>query len=100
GDLWSGVPWIHAAALARTLVTCAERPPQGTVNAIGGHVGWEEFATELVRLLESPGEIVPSPDRAPGLLHRHRYRAEALAEELVERPGEDWRSAIAAMLAL
>ncbi|MEU1814777.1 condensation domain-containing protein [Streptomyces roseifaciens] len=100
GDLWSGVPWIHAAALARTLVTCAERPPQGTVNAIGGHVGWEEFATELVRLLGSPGEIVPSPDRAPGLLHRHRYRAEALAEELVERPGEDWRSAIAAMLAL
>ncbi|MFC5143140.1 condensation domain-containing protein [Streptomyces aureoversilis] len=100
GDLWSGVPWIHAAALARILVTCAERPPQGTVNAIGGHVGWGEFATELVRLLESPSEIVPAPDPAPGLLHRHRYRAEALAEELVERPGEDWRSAVAAMLAL
>ncbi|GGX98155.1 condensation domain-containing protein [Streptomyces hiroshimensis] len=100
GDPWSGVPWIHAAALARTLVTCAERPPHGTVNAVGGHVGWGEFAGELVRLLESPSEIVASPDRAPGLLHRHRYRAEALAEELVERPGEDWRSAIAAMLAL
>ncbi|MFF7725224.1 condensation domain-containing protein [Streptomyces sp. NPDC008001] len=100
GDPWSGVPWIHAAALARTLVTCAERPPQGTVNAIGGHVGWEEFAGELIRLLGSPSTVTAAGDRAPGLLHRHRYRAEALAEELVPRPGEDWRSAIAAMLAL
>ncbi|MFH8788576.1 condensation domain-containing protein [Streptomyces roseoverticillatus] len=99
GDPWSGVPWIHAAALARTLVACAERPPEGTVNAIGGHVGWEEFAGELIRLLGSSGTVVAG-GRAPGLLHRHRYRAEALAEELVARPGEDWRSAIAAMLAL
>ncbi|MCF3101265.1 NAD-dependent epimerase/dehydratase family protein [Streptomyces roseoverticillatus] len=99
GDPWSGVPWIHAAALARTLVTCAERPPQGTVNAVGGHVGWGEFAGELIRLLGSSSTVVAG-GRAPGLLHRHRYRAEALAEELVARPGEDWRSAIAAMLAL
>ncbi|MEU8551927.1 condensation domain-containing protein [Streptomyces roseoverticillatus] len=99
GDPWSGVPWIHAAALARTLVTCAERPPQGTVNAVGGHVGWEEFAAELIRLLGSSSTVVAG-GRAPGLLHRHRYRAEALAEELVARPGEDWRSAVAAMLAL
>ncbi|WP_424888541.1 condensation domain-containing protein [Streptomyces sp. XH2] len=99
GDPWSGVPWIHAAALARILVTCAERPPQGTVNAVGGHVGWEELAGELIRLLGSAGTVVAG-GRAPGLLHRHRYRAEALAEELVARPGEDWRSAIAAMLAL
>ncbi|MGK5544596.1 condensation domain-containing protein [Streptomyces sp. URMC 127] len=99
GDRWSGAPWIHAAALARALVTCAERPPQGTVNAIGGHVGWEEFATELIRLLGSSSTVVAGGP-APGLLHRHRYRAEALAEELVPRPGEDWRSAIAAMLAL
>ncbi|MET9417812.1 condensation domain-containing protein [Streptomyces klenkii] len=99
GDPWCGVPWIHAAALARTLVACAERPPQGTVNAIGGHVGWEELATELIRLLDSPSTITAGTP-APGLLHRHRYRAEALAEDLVARPGEDWRSAIAAMLAL
>ncbi|WKU43519.1 condensation domain-containing protein [Streptomyces sp. VNUA116] len=99
GDPWSGVPWIHAAALARILVTCAERPPQGTVSAVGGHVGWEEFAGELIRLLGSSSTVVVG-GRAPGLLHRHRYRAEALAEELVARPGEDWRSAVAAMLAL
>ncbi|MEV4926148.1 condensation domain-containing protein [Streptomyces roseoverticillatus] len=99
GDPWAGVPWIHAAALARTLVTCAERPPQGTVNAVGGHVGWEEFAAELIRLLGSSSTVVAG-GRAPGLLHRHRYRAEALAEELVARPGEDWRSAVAAMLEL
>ncbi|SPE63467.1 Linear gramicidin synthase subunit B [Streptomyces netropsis] len=99
GDTWSGAPWVHAAALARALVTCAERPAHGMVNAIGGHVGWEEFATELNRLLGSTGGIRPAATTASvPLLHRHRYRAEALAEELVERPGEDWRSVIAAML--
>ncbi|WP_338932883.1 condensation domain-containing protein [Streptomyces netropsis] len=99
GDPWSGAPWVHAAALARALVTCAERPAHGMVNAIGGHVGWEEFATELNRLLGSSGGIRPAAATASApLLHRHRYRAEALAEELVERPGEDWRSVIAAML--
>ncbi|MFD7238891.1 condensation domain-containing protein [Streptomyces syringium] len=99
GDPWSGAPWVHAAALARALVTCAERPAHGMVNAIGGHVGWEEFATELNRLLGSTGGIRPADEPASvPLLHRHRYRAEALAEELVERPGEDWRSVIAAML--
>ncbi|TVL90371.1 condensation domain-containing protein [Streptomyces sp. SAJ15] len=98
GDTWSGAPWVHAAALARALVSCVERPAHGTVNAIGGHVGWAEFAQELIRLLDSPSRIVPAPESAPGLTHRHRYRAEALAEELVARPGEDWRSVIAAML--
>ncbi|MEV5508105.1 condensation domain-containing protein [Streptomyces orinoci] len=98
GEDWSGAPWVHAAALARVLVHCLQRPAGGVVNAIGGHVGWAEFAAELIRLLDSPSEIRPSPEAAPGLLHRHRYRAEALAELLVPRPGEDWRSAIAAML--
>ncbi|WFB11198.1 condensation domain-containing protein [Streptomyces sp. LX-29] len=100
GHTWSGAPWVHAAALARALVSCVERPAHGTVNAIGGHVDWAEFAHELIRLLDSPSRIVPAPEPAPGLLHRHRYRAEALAEELVARPGEDWRSVIAAMLEL
>ncbi|MDH2392483.1 NAD-dependent epimerase/dehydratase family protein, partial [Streptomyces sp. HNM0663] len=97
---WYGTPWVHAAALARTLVTCAETPAHGVVNAIGGHVSWAEAATELARLLGGAGRVVPAADPASSpFRQRWRYRAEALAEELVERPGEDWRSVLAAMLA-
>ncbi|UNO38593.1 condensation domain-containing protein [Streptomyces sp. MST-110588] len=118
---WYGAPWVHAAALARALVRCVDRPAGGVVNAVAGHVGWAEFATELVRLLDGAGGVrfttSPHPDPAPapdprpaadagtgpavppGLLHRRRYRAGTLAAELAERPGEDWRSAIAATLA-
>ncbi|PHQ52850.1 hypothetical protein BLA24_04560 [Streptomyces cinnamoneus] len=98
GEEWSGVPWVHAAALARVLVACAERPERRTVNAVGGHVAWADFAAELIRLLGSPSEVRPPADTDPGLLHRHRYRASALTGELAERPGEDWRSVVAAML--
>ncbi|MEU7182132.1 MULTISPECIES: condensation domain-containing protein [Streptomyces] len=98
---WYGAPWVHAAALARALAHCAERPVDGVVNAVGGHVEWHAFAAELVRLLGSGSEIRHTADAAPGaleLLHRRRYRAGTLAAELAERPGEDWRSVIAAML--
>ncbi|WP_372404203.1 condensation domain-containing protein [Streptomyces luteireticuli] len=98
GDTWSGAPWVHAAALARAVVHCAEHPVDGAVNAVGGHVAWSEWAGELVRLLGSPSAVAPSPEPGPGLLHRHRYRAEALAGHLAERPGEDWRSVLAEML--
>ncbi|WP_267245619.1 condensation domain-containing protein [Streptomyces sp. PR69] len=97
---WYGTPWVHAAALARTLVTCAENPAHGVVNAIGGHVSWAEVAAELTRLLGGGSRVVPAADPASSpFRQRWRYRAEALAEELVERPGEDWRSVLAAMLA-
>ncbi|GAA0353951.1 condensation domain-containing protein [Streptomyces blastmyceticus] len=98
GDLWSGAPWVHAAALARALVHCLEQPVNGTANAIGGHVDWAEFAAELVRLLDSPSDIRPAAGTAPGLVHRHRYRADTLAGPLAERPGEEWRSVVAEML--
>ncbi|MBH1938731.1 NAD-dependent epimerase/dehydratase family protein [Streptomyces sp. AV19] len=98
GDAWSGAPWVHAAALARAVAHCAERPVDGVVNAVGGHVAWSEWAGELVRLLGSPSAVVPSPESGPGLLHRHRYRTEALAEHLAGRPGEDWRPVLAEML--
>ncbi|WP_171170699.1 condensation domain-containing protein [Streptomyces sp. I05A-00742] len=98
GDTWAGAPWIHAAALARVLVHCVEQPVNGVVNAIGGHVSWAGFAAELLRLLGTTGPVLPSDTPAPGLVHRHRHRAEALAELLVERPGEDWRSVLAEML--
>ncbi|EME98260.1 NAD(P)H-binding protein [Streptomyces mobaraensis NBRC 13819 = DSM 40847] len=98
GDSWAGAPWIHAASLARVLTHCVERPVDGVVNAIGGHVSWAEFAKELVRLLGTSGPVVPAETTAPGLRHRHRYRAEALAELLVPRAGEGWRDVLAAML--
>ncbi|CAM5333445.1 MULTISPECIES: condensation domain-containing protein [Streptomyces] len=107
---WYGAPWVHGAALARALVSCVERPSGGVVNTVGGHVDWRDFAAELIRLLGSSSEIhathagpaddqhpAPSPDFL--LHHRRRYRpAAALAGELAERPGEDWRSVLAAML--
>ncbi|MCH0543125.1 NAD-dependent epimerase/dehydratase family protein [Streptomyces sp. MUM 203J] len=96
---WYGTPWIHAAALARTLVTCAENPVHGVVNAIGGHVGWAEVATELTRLLGGTSRIVPAADPASSPFRQHwHYRTEALAEELLERPGEDWRTVLSAMI--
>ncbi|MBZ4321244.1 condensation domain-containing protein [Streptomyces huiliensis] len=98
GDSWAGAPWIHAAALARVLTHCVERPVDGVVNAIGGHVAWSDFAQELVRLLGTSGPVVPADTSAPGLRHRHRYRAEALAELLVPRAGEGWREVLGAML--
>lgn len=113
---WYGAPWVHGAALARALVSCVERPTGGVVNAVGGHVDWRDFAAELIRLLGSSSEIHgthagPGADTAtengtgeaagPDFLlhHRRRYRpARAFADELTERPGEDWRSVLAAML--
>ncbi|KAA6223606.1 NAD-dependent epimerase/dehydratase family protein [Streptomyces albofaciens JCM 4342] len=107
---WYGAPWVHGAALARALVSCVERPSGGVVNTVGGHVDWRDFATELIGLLGSSSEIHakhagPADDLHPSsgpdflLHHRRRYRpAAALAEELAERPGEDWRSVLAAML--
>ncbi|MFD7663615.1 condensation domain-containing protein [Streptomyces sp. NPDC059788] len=113
---WYGAPWVHGAALARALVSCVERPSGGVVNAVGGHVDWRDFAGELIRLLGSPSEIHAThagqgADRAaergageatgPDFLlhHRRRYRpSPAFAAELAERPGEDWRSVLAAML--
>ncbi|WP_030659756.1 condensation domain-containing protein [Streptomyces rimosus] len=107
---WYGAPWVHGAALARALVSCVERPSGGVVNTVGGHVDWRDFAAELIRLLGSSSEIHathagPASDQhqasGPDFLlhHRRRYRpAPALAAELAGRPGEDWRSVLAAML--
>ncbi|MFD0385024.1 hypothetical protein ACFQ2B_30620 [Streptomyces stramineus] len=58
------------------------------VNAVGGHVGWAEFAAELIRLLGSRSELrTPAEARDPELLRRLRYRADALADELAPGRG-------------
>ncbi|QIS20397.1 condensation domain-containing protein [Nocardia terpenica] len=98
-DAWYGTPWVHAAALARAIVACAERPVRGVVNAIGGHVGWMEFATELTRLLNTGSELVRAPGATlPDLRHAPHFESPTLATELTEQPGEDWRTTIAAMI--
>ncbi|MGW5120635.1 condensation domain-containing protein [Streptomyces noursei] len=99
---WYGTPWVHAAALARAAVSCSEHPANGVVNTVGGHVNWADFAAELTRLLGSGSQIRQTAHAASAprnLLHRRRYRTTTLTADLAERPGEDWRSVIAAMLA-
>ncbi|MFG3256877.1 condensation domain-containing protein [Streptomyces sp. NPDC048172] len=97
---WYGAPWVHAAALARAVARCVERPTGGVLDAVGGHVGWADFVTELGRLAgDGAGVSVTPLDGEPDPRHRHRFTPEPeLAEELAERPGEDWRSALTEML--
>ncbi|GHF67753.1 hypothetical protein GCM10018790_52160 [Kitasatospora xanthocidica] len=96
-----GASWVHAAALARALATCAapDHPAAGrVVNAVSGHVSWAEFTTELVRLLGSASPVLVGPDADEELRRPWRYRADALAVPLTPEPGETWREVLAAMV--
>ncbi|MBG0831419.1 NAD(P)H-binding protein [Planomonospora sp. ID67723] len=95
---WYGAAWVHAAALARALVTCVDRPTGRVVNAVNGHVSWTEFTARLVQSLRSTSEVRLSSRAPADLWHPWRYEAEALAGELAEQPGEDWRSTLSAMV--
>ncbi|GAA2133016.1 hypothetical protein GCM10009760_08700 [Kitasatospora kazusensis] len=98
---WYGAAWVHSAALARALADCAggSGPADGrVVNAVSGHVSWPELATELGRLLGSASAVELRPEAEEDLLRPWHYRADALAGALRERPGEDWRSVLAAMV--
>ncbi|MDF9811409.1 NAD-dependent epimerase/dehydratase family protein [Streptomyces sp. SPB162] len=94
---WYGAPWVHAAALARAVGDCLENPVHGVANAVSGHVAWPELADELTRLLGSDSEIALVDRVHPDLDHRWHYASGRLATALDERPGEDWRSVLAAM---
>ncbi|MFI6155013.1 condensation domain-containing protein [Kitasatospora sp. NPDC051170] len=97
----SRAAWVHAAALARALAGCATagHPSAGrVVNAVGGHVSWQEFTAELVRLLGSTSAVTAGPDADPELRRPWHYRAETLAGLLHPEPGEDWRAVLAAMV--
>ncbi|MEU1299456.1 NAD-dependent epimerase/dehydratase family protein [Streptomyces shenzhenensis] len=95
---WFGLPWVGAAALARVLVSLVGRPAGGVLNAVGGHVSWSEYATELVRLLGSTSPVRTDPAAAPALRRPWRYRTDVLDT----RPGpglhEDWRALLASTL--
>ncbi|GGL43095.1 condensation domain-containing protein [Planomonospora parontospora] len=95
---WYGVAWVHAAALARALVTCLDRPTGRVVNAVNGHVSWTEFTDRLLRSLRSTSEVRLSRQAPADLWHPWRYEAEALAGQLAEQPGEDWRSTLSVMV--
>ncbi|GAA2079760.1 hypothetical protein GCM10009801_37580 [Streptomyces albiaxialis] len=99
-DGWYGTPWVHAAALARAVARCVERPADGVLDAVGGHVAWAEFVDELARLTGDGAAVSVTPlEGEPDPRHRHRFTPAAeLAAELAERPGEDWRSTLATML--
>ncbi|MEU1280242.1 condensation domain-containing protein [Streptomyces sp. NPDC005805] len=99
GRPWYGAPWVHAAALARSVVSCLDAPVHGVANAVGGHVSWLDFATGLTGLLGAGGGVVETDEVPRDLDHPWRYRADRLAPELRPRPGEDWRTALAAMVA-
>ncbi|MFF7458127.1 condensation domain-containing protein [Kitasatospora sp. NPDC008115] len=96
---WSGVGWVHSAALARAVAESAARAPGRVVNAVTGHVSWADLATELVRLLGSSSPVGYGPDADPELLRPWHYRADALAGALRPEPGEDWRAVLATMTA-
>ncbi|MCS0634266.1 condensation domain-containing protein [Streptomyces sp. LP05-1] len=97
GRPWYGAPWVHAAALARAVVSCLDAPVTGVANAVGGHVAWRDLAAELARLLGSTSEIHETDQVPQDLDHPWHYRADHLAPALHPHPGEDWRTTLATM---
>ncbi|MEV0375129.1 condensation domain-containing protein [Streptomyces sp. NPDC050636] len=98
GHAWYGAPWVHAAALARAVVSCLDAPVHGVANAVGGHVAWRDLATDLTQLLGGDSEFGETDEVHPDLDHHWHYQADRLARPLGARPGEDRRSVLAAML--
>ncbi|MER6845706.1 condensation domain-containing protein [Streptomyces platensis] len=97
GHAWYGAAWVHAAALARSVVSCLDAPVHGVANAVSGHVTWQDLATTLTGLLGSDSEIVEADEVHPDLDHRWHYHADRLSPSLRRQPGEDWRSVLAEM---
>jgi nucleoside-diphosphate-sugar epimerase len=108
GHAWYGVPWVHAAALARAVTSCLDAPVHGVANAVAGHVSWRDLTTHLAGLLHAGdpeardgvvGAIRETDEVHPDLDHHWRYRAERLAPALREHPDEDWRTVLRDMVA-
>ncbi|MFF4603130.1 condensation domain-containing protein [Streptomyces sp. NPDC001339] len=98
GHAWYGAAWVHAAALARAVVSCLDAPVHGVANAVSGHVAWPELAADLARLLGSDSAFGETDEVHPDLDHHWHYRADRLAQPLRARPGEDRHSVLTAML--
>ncbi|MEU5540473.1 condensation domain-containing protein, partial [Streptomyces sp. NPDC020362] len=98
GRAWYGASWVHAAALARAVVECVDRPVHGVANACSGHVSWRDLAHDLMELLGTHGDFRDTDDVPRDLDHRWHYDSARLARPLRARPGEDRRTVLAEMI--
>ncbi|MFF4183444.1 condensation domain-containing protein [Streptomyces sp. NPDC001691] len=98
GHDWYGAPWVHAAALARAVVSCLDAPVHGVANAVSGHVAWSDLTAALVTLLGSDSVVTFDDAVHPDLDHRWHYRADRLAGALRPQPGEDLHTVLASMI--
>ncbi|MEU6312200.1 condensation domain-containing protein [Streptomyces sp. NPDC047014] len=97
GHPWYGVAWVHAAALARAVAECLDRPVHGVANACSGHVSWQDLAQDLTELLGTRAELRTAETVSRDLDHRWHYDSRRLARPLRARAGEDRRSVLAEM---
>ncbi|MFJ7589410.1 condensation domain-containing protein [Streptomyces sp. NPDC097617] len=98
GHGWYGAAWVHAAALARAVVECVDRPVHGVANACSGHVSWHDLAQDLTELLGTRAEFRVTGEVPQDLDHRWHYDSARLARPLRPRPGEDRRTVLAEMI--
>ncbi|MFF4323177.1 condensation domain-containing protein [Streptomyces sp. NPDC001568] len=97
GHAWYGAAWVHAAALARAVAACLDRPVHGVANACSGHVSWRDLARDLTELLGTRAELREADTVPRDLDHRWRYDSARLAGPLRARPGEERRRVLAEM---
>ncbi|MER6449214.1 condensation domain-containing protein [Streptomyces venezuelae] len=97
GHGWYGAAWVHAAALARAVVECLDRPVHGVANACSGHVSWRDLAHDLTDLLGTRAELRETEAVPQDLDHRWHYDSTRLARSLRALPGEDRRTVLAEM---
>lgn len=98
GHPWYGAAWVHAAALARAVTECLDRPVHGVANAVSGHVSWHDLARDLTELLGTGGDVRERDDVPRDLDHRWHYDSHRLARPLRGKPGEDRRTVLAEMI--
>ncbi|MEV8070365.1 condensation domain-containing protein [Streptomyces sp. NPDC085995] len=99
GHAWYGAAWVHAAALARAVAECLDRPVHGVANACSGHVSWRDLADDLTRLLGTRAEFRETDEVPRDFDHRWHYAGARLAGPLRPRPGEERRTVLAEMIA-
>ncbi|MFG2234255.1 condensation domain-containing protein [Streptomyces sp. NPDC048723] len=98
GHDWYGAAWVHAAALARTVAECLDRPVHGVANACSGHVSWHDLVQDLTDLLGTRADVRTTEAVPRDLDHRWHYDSARLARPLRARQGEDRRTVLAEMI--